>query len=114
MSAEKKSLSAEEILAHDPVALEDLQKLRHELDQIDEHIISMFARRFMITDLVGAFKTKHKLPAADAQREKDMKAKYSALAEEQGLDPDFVNSIFSSVLEESVKNHKKIAEKNHG
>ncbi|MFT4186407.1 MAG: chorismate mutase [Micrococcaceae bacterium] len=108
--------SAKEILSgkNNKEVLEDLNNLRRELDQIDEHIIAILSRRFSITDMVGALKAKHNLPSLDAEREAQMHERYTQLAADLNLKPEFVSKIFKLIMQESVNNHEIIAENKNG
>jgi chorismate mutase len=86
-----------------------LHDLRNEIDQIDEAIISLVARRFVATNAVGKLKAENGLGPVDALREQAQMARYSQLAAEYGLSADVIGRVFRSIIEEVIKNHKAIA-----
>ena len=88
--------------AADPV----LTDYRKSIDNIDAALIHMLAERFRITQAVGAYKARAKMPAADPAREQSQIARLRKLAEEADLDPEFSEKFIRFVIEEVIRHHQ--------
>ena len=64
--------------------------------------------RFRLTREVGLLKAEHKLDPVDKTREVEKLAKLRSLCDKKTLNPDFIEELFSSIMEEVVKNHQSI------
>ncbi len=85
------------------VSTQDLSDLRREIDQLDETLLELLAKRMKISRSIGIFKKEHDMPILQATRYDEILAKRGAQAEALGLDVDFVNDILQSIHEASVE-----------
>lgn len=92
--------------------MENLDDLRKSIDNLDSALIAILAERFKITQKVGEYKAKNNLTAVDKKREEQQYKRIEELAKEHGLNPQFAKKFLKTVIEEVVKNHKEIANKN--
>ena len=83
-----------------------LESLRAEVDDVDAKIVDLLAIRFRITSKIGRLKARHALEAVDPDREAALQARFRELAKRSGLNPDLVVSVFRSIVDEVVSNHK--------
>lgn len=91
-------------------ALEQLQKLRLSIDNIDNALIHILAERFRLTQSVGELKATHHLPAADPKREAKQIARLREMAQSARLNPDFAEKFLNFIIKEVIQHHKAIAE----
>jgi chorismate mutase len=70
----------------------------------------MLAERFRITQAVGEYKARCKMPPADPGREQRQIARLRALAEAADLDPEFSEKFIRFVIEEVIRHHQRAAE----
>ncbi len=89
-----------------PAILEDLQRLRQSIDNIDAAMIHMLAERFRCTQTVGALKAQHQLPPSDPGREAYQVARLRTLAETAQLDPEFAEKYLAFVIREVIRHHE--------
>jgi chorismate mutase/prephenate dehydratase len=80
-----------------------LQSLRSRLDDVDRHLIETLAERQRLVAEMAALKTNPGLPLKDADRERDLLARISSLAEAKGVDSYFVESLYRRILDHSVR-----------
>lgn len=85
-----------------------LQRLRKELDLLDETIVVNLAERFRITDEVGLVKKQYGLPAVDKAREKEMMERLRRSSVKHDVDPEAIVSIYRCLIEQVVKRHKAV------
>ena len=86
----------------DPV----LRAFRKSIDNIDAALIHMLAERFRITQAVGEYKAKTKMPPADPSRENAQVQRLRKLAEEADLDPEFSEKFIRFVIDEVIRHHR--------
>lgn len=92
---------------------EELQQLRRQIDDIDDELLALLARRFDITRQVGRLKASMHMESLDAGREQEKLSHLRAQAEKMALNPDFVYSLFEILFAEVVDNHRRLREE-HG
>jgi chorismate mutase len=85
-----------------------LLEVREQIDKVDHQLILLLAQRFTLTRQVGELKADRKLSAVDPQREAGKLAAIRELCQEHQLNPELVSSIFSQIMAEVVKNHRRI------
>jgi chorismate mutase len=87
---------------------EKLFQLRDEIDQIDEKLVILLARRFALTSEIGRIKKQHQLPASDPTREATQMARIASIAEQHNLDPSVAQKILRTIIDEVVSQHQQI------
>ena len=80
-----------------------LESLRNRIDKLDRRLIEALAERQRIVTEIAGLKADPALPLQDAERERDLLSRVSALASAQGLDSYFVESLYRRILEHSVR-----------
>ncbi len=89
---------------------EELLAAREQIDAIDRELLVLLGKRFELTHHVGLVKASRALEAVDPTRESEKLAELSALCEKYDLNPALVRELFSKIMEEVVKNHRKLRE----
>ncbi len=74
-----------------------LEKIRKEIDSIDEEIISLIAERYEFVKLATDFKDSEKSVLA-AERQKEMKQKRNVLAKKYNLPIDLIESVYTKMI----------------
>lgn len=85
-----------------------LDELRQSIDQLDNEIISLLAKRFQLTEEVGTYKATHKLAAQDPGRESKQFDKITNLAADRDLNPDYAAVIYRCMMDLVIARHKEI------
>ncbi len=80
---------------------EDLDELRGRIDAVDEEIVSLLARRQAVVDRVVALKKSRNLPVYHPAREEDLISRRRRQGEAAGLNPDFIEDLFRTILRRS-------------
>jgi len=78
-----------------------LEILRKEIDSVDEKIVSLLSERQRVVEQVTAFKKANNLPIYHPAREEDLISKRRRQAYRAGLDPDFVEDLYRTVIRRS-------------
>ncbi|MHC5655447.1 chorismate mutase [Stappia sp.] len=98
--------SAETLLDTKSDALEELQRLRGSIDNIDAALVHMLAERFKCTQKVGVLKAHYQLPPADPAREERQIERLRSLARDANLDPDFAEKFLTFIVKEVIRHHE--------
>jgi len=72
----------------------DLEKLRIEIDKVDEDIIRLLKRRFQFTKLVGILKAETGVSSLSPKREREQFEQFQKLSEELDLPYPMVKKYF--------------------
>lgn len=83
--------------------MDDLQKLRNQIDAIDAQLIEILAKRQDIAREIGQYKLVHKLPIFDKQREEYLAQYHKQLAVSHNISFDLIKEIFDLIIKESRK-----------
>jgi chorismate mutase/prephenate dehydrogenase len=78
-----------------------LAELRRQIDDLDQRLIELLARRQEVVCEVVEFKKERQLPVYHPAREADMIDARRRLARQSGLDPDCVEEIFRNIMRSS-------------
>ena len=89
-------------------ATKELLEARQQIDEIDCKLIEVLDERFYLTRQVGLLKAAQMLSSLDSTREAEKLAKLRSLCLGTSLNPDFIEELFSRIMEEVVKNHEVI------
>lgn len=88
----------------------ELADFRRSIDKVDAELVRLLAERFRITHDIGVYKAANDLPPVDLPRQHEQVDGLRRLAVAEGLDPDFCERFVHFVMDEVIRNHKRIAE----
>ncbi|CAN7633849.1 MULTISPECIES: chorismate mutase [unclassified Paenibacillus] len=89
----------------------ELDKLRNDIDEIDQKIIALLAKRFKYTEEVGIYKAKNQLNAQDTNRENQQFQKIIQLSEQNGLNPEYASEIYRRIIDIVISRHQELLTK---
>jgi chorismate mutase len=78
--------------------MEDIQKLRKRIDELDEQILRLLGDRSEICRSIGLLKKEQGIPIIDEYRENQVYTNIRAKAADFGLDADQVEAIFRQIV----------------
>ena len=81
--------------------MERLAELRAQIDQLDQELLQLLAKRLEVVHKVGEVKQQHGLPIYVPQREIEMLQRKREAAEQLGLSPDLIEDILRRIMRES-------------
>ena len=88
-------------MSPDPSA-PSLSELRQQLDQTDDDIVRLIARRLQTIGLIAKTKAEHDTAIRDPAREREVLARVEALASSLGISGPLTRKIFSDLIDYSV------------
>ena len=89
---------------------DELAAHRSSIDEVDAALVRLLAERFRITHAIGVYKANNDLPPVDLVRQQQQAEGLRRLALDEGLDPDFCERFLHFVMDEVIRNHRRIAE----
>ena len=90
---------------------ENLDQLRRKIDQIDDELLELLARRMKVSREIGEYKNEHKLPVVQTARYKDLMERRVSDGEKLDMSADFIRSMLACIHEESVRQQVELSAK---
>lgn len=87
---------------------ENLSALRRQIDELDNSLLELLARRMRVSEEIGQYKKEHNMPILQAQRYDEILQKRISQAEQMGMDADFMKTVLVAIHEESVRHQQEI------
>jgi chorismate mutase len=78
-------------------------ELRWQIDQIDEGILELLARRMQVSAEMGEYKRKNSMPALQTIRYSEIIEHRTEYGKTLDLDPEFIRDVIREIHEESVR-----------
>jgi len=86
----------------------DLEKIRKQIDKIDDNILSLLAERASLMPDVAQYKLENNIARNQPEREKELISKIIKQSEKYNLNSKYVQNIFKRIIRESHTIQKKI------
>lgn len=90
------------------VTTEGIHELRKQIDEIDNQLMELLAKRMRVCREIGQYKKEHNMTVLQTVRYNEIQNKRGAQGTLCGMDPDFVRKVFEEVHEESVRQQIEI------
>jgi chorismate mutase/prephenate dehydrogenase len=87
--------------ANPPSPKAGLDQLREQIDRLDQQLVDLLAQRQHVVQRVTEVKQQHDLPTFHPAREENLISARRAQATQAGLDPDYVEDLFRTMLRHS-------------
>ena len=87
---------------------ENLAELRRQIDQIDESLLELLAKRMRISREIGIYKKEHNMPILQTPRYGEILENRTKAGTSMDLNADFVGKILKEIHEESVRQQMEI------
>lgn len=91
---------------------ESLDTLRHQIDEIDNALIEMLAKRMRISREIGQYKKEHDMTVVQTNRYTEILYKRGAQGVLCGMSADFIKAVFENIHEESVRQQMDVLNHN--
>ena len=90
---------------------ENLGELRNQIDDCDNEIIEVLAKRMRVCREIGTFKKEHDMTILQTGRYNEILDKRGAQGSLCGMDSEFIKKVFEAIHEESVRQQMEIINK---
>lgn len=99
------------VIRKEKQSTENLNELRTQIDECDNNIIEILAKRMRICREIGTFKKEHTMTILQTGRYNEILEKRGAQGELCGMSADFMRTIFEAIHGESVRQQMEIINK---
>ena len=90
---------------------ENLNELRRQIDECDNDLMEVLAKRMRICREIGTFKKEHNMTILQTGRYNEILDKRGAQGSLCGMDAEFIKQVFEAIHEESVRQQMEIINK---
>lgn len=87
---------------------ENLTVLRRQIDELDNSLLELLAKRMRISKEIGMYKKEHNMPILQSKRYDEILQKRIAQAEKLDMSSDFMKTVLIAIHEESVRQQMEI------
>ena len=87
---------------------EDIILVRKQIDEMDNELLNLLAKRMRVCREIGQYKKEHNLTVFQADRYTEILDKRGAQGSLLGMSPEFIAQVFENVHEESVRQQVEI------
>lgn len=87
---------------------ENLSALRRQIDELDNSLLELLARRMRVSEEIGQYKKEHNMPILQSQRYDEILQKRVSQAEQMDMDGEFMKTVLVAIHEESVRHQQEI------
>ena len=99
------------VIRDDTVTTEGISQLRKQIDELDNQVMDILAKRMRVCREIGQYKKEHNMTVLQAQRYNEILDKRGAQGSLCGMDSEFVKKIYEAIHEESVRQQIEIINK---
>jgi chorismate mutase len=85
-----------------------LEKLRQQINQLDDELMQILGQRMKIAELIGRYKKENNITILQTSRWNEIIERATAKAEKIGLSREFITRYFDAVHMESINHQKKV------
>ncbi len=89
--------------------MDELERMRKELDEIDAGIVRLFEQRMAVTGRVGRYKQENGLPVLDSRRQREVLESKAALLEDKTLRAE-VTMLYETLMTLSRRQQRRIVQ----
>ena len=90
---------------------ENLNELRKQIDECDDDLIQVLAKRMRVAREIGTYKKEHGMTILQTGRYNEILEKRGSQGALCGMDADFIKKVFEAIHEESVRQQMEIINK---
>ena len=99
------------VIRDEHTTTEGIQQLRKQIDELDNQLMELLAKRMRVCREIGQYKREHNMTVLQASRYNEILSKRGAQGSLCGMGPEFVARVFESIHEESVRQQIEIINK---
>ena len=90
---------------------EDLSDLRRQIDELDNQLLELLAKRMRVSQEIGTFKREHNMTIVQTDRYDEILTKRISQASEMKMNPEFMRVVLEAIHDESVRQQLEILNK---
>ena len=90
---------------------ENLNELRRQIDELDNQLLDLLAKRMRVSREIGQYKKEHDMPVLQTGRYDEILSKRVGQAQDMDMDGEFMKTILAAIHEESIRQQMVIINK---
>jgi chorismate mutase len=90
---------------------ENLSVLRRQIDDLDNNLLELLARRMRVSVEIGMYKKEHNMPILQEQRYGEIIENRVDQAGRMGMDAEFIKTVLVAIHEESIRHQMEVMKK---
>jgi chorismate mutase len=102
------SLVSRRATTDDATFWENMEQIRHKIDEIDLEMLNLMARRMRLSDDIGRFKKRNNISILQTNRWNEILERGFAQGRERGLTDDFVEKMLTAIHHESIERQRAV------
>ncbi len=99
------------VIRNGEVTTEGINELRKNIDEIDNTLMELLAKRMKVCREIGEYKKEHSMTVLQTSRYNEILDKRGAQGSLCGMSPTFIKEVFEAIHEESVRQQMEIINK---
>jgi len=99
------------VIRDENTSTEGITQLRKQIDELDNEIMDVLARRMKVCREIGMYKKEHNMTVLQTNRYNEILNKRGAQGTLTGMDAEFIARVFENIHEESVRQQMEIINK---
>jgi len=99
------------VIRDEHVTTESIQQMRKKIDELDNSLMELLAKRMEVCREIGRYKKEHNMTVLQTGRYNEILEKRGVQGALTGMSPEFVAKVFESIHEESVRQQIEIINK---
>ncbi len=99
------------VIRDEHTTTEGIHDLRKQIDELDNNIMDILAKRMRVCREIGHYKKEHNMTVLQASRYNEILNKRGVQGSLSGMAPEFIAKVFESIHEESVRQQMEIINK---
>ena len=99
------------VIRDEKVSTEGIHELRKQIDELDNQLMELLAKRMRVCREIGTYKKEHNMTVLQPTRYNEILDKRGAQGALWQMDTDFVKAVFEAVHQESVRQQMEIINK---
>ena len=96
------------VIRDETVTTEGINELRKQIDELDNSMMELLAKRMRVCREIGQYKKEHNMTVLQTSRYNEILDKRGAQGSLCGMSADFIKEVFEAVHEESVRQQMEI------
>jgi chorismate mutase len=85
-----------------------MTQLRSQLDEIDQSLLQLLARRMQVAQQIGTYKKENNIPILQAGRWNELLQAVIVKGEQWDLSADCIKQIFTAIHDESIRHQSNV------
>ena len=90
---------------------ENLNELRRQIDELDNQLLDLLAKRMRVSREIGQYKKEHDMPVLQTARYDEILSKRVSQAQDMDMDGEFMKTILAAIHEQSIRQQMVIINK---